>query len=172
MSGDTSLKKEKPPIKYQSISFEISFLYSLILALILLAFSGVLYFVLYRTVYRELDRELKTTAVNISSSINSYLEVRGEEAEPLKFALEKAIADEEKSPRRFLFWTSSFEKRWLQHVDSMDLQEYFINFVSTTKASIARSPNMSEDLIDLLRENVIPSENGEPTYKTLTYTGS
>lgn len=163
------MKTEKPPVKYHSISFEISFLYSLILALILLAFSGFLYFVLFRTVYVELDRELKTTAVNISSTINSYLEVRGEEAEPLKFALEKAIADEEKSPRRFLFWTSSFEKRWLQHVDAMDLHEYFINFVSTSKASIARSPNMSEELIDLLRENVIPSEGREPTYKTLTY---
>ncbi len=164
-----SPKTKNPPVKYHSISFEISFLYSLILGLILLAFSGVLYFVLFRTVYAELDRELQTAAVNISSSINSYLEVRGEEAEPLKFALEKAIADEEKSPRRFLFWTSSFEKRWLQHVDSMDLQEYFINFVSTTKASIARSPNMSEDLINLLRENVVPSEQGEPTFKTLTY---
>lgn len=169
MNADRPQRSENPGAKYRSISFEISFLYSLILGVILFVFSGVLYFVLFRTVHRELDRELKTTAVNISSSINSYLEVRGEEAEPLKFALEKAIADEEKSPRRFLFWTSNFEKRWLQQVDSMDLQEYFINFVSITKASIARSPNMSEDLIDLIRESVIPSEDGKPTYKTLTY---
>ncbi|MCB9720447.1 MAG: HAMP domain-containing histidine kinase [Candidatus Omnitrophica bacterium] len=171
MNVDRPLRKDNQGVKYRSISFEISFLYSLILGMILLAFSGVLYFVLFRTVHRELDRELKTTAVNICSTINSYLEVRGEEAEPLKFALEKAIADEEKSPRRFLFWTSSFEKRWLQQVDSMDLQEYFINFVSTTKASITRSPNMSEDLIDRIRESVVPSEDGAPTYKTLTYKG-
>ncbi|MBZ0167035.1 MAG: HAMP domain-containing histidine kinase, partial [Candidatus Omnitrophica bacterium] len=111
---------------------------------------------------------LETIAINISSSINSYLEVRGEEAEPLKYALEKTIADEEKSPRGFRLWTSSFEKRWLKHLESMDFSDYFINFVSTTKASIARSPNMSEELINLLRENVLPSEDGEPTYKTLT----
>lgn len=170
MRGKKSLSAKKPlPVKYHSISFEISFLYSLILGLILLIFSGVLYFVLLRTVYTELDRELESIATNISSSINSYLEVRGEEAEPLKYALEKTIADEEKSPRGFRLWTSGFEKRWLKELQSMDFSDYFINFVSTTKASIARSPNMSEELIDLLRENVLPGVNGEPTYKTLTF---
>lgn len=158
---------KKSRVKYHSITFEVSFLYSLILGIILLIFSGVLYFILFRAVYTELDKELELTATNISSSIYSYLEVRGEEAEPLKFALEKTI--EQKEEKRVRWWTKKFEKRWINRVDQMDLSDYYVSFISINRASVARSPGMPEDMIDLFREQVDLSDPAATTFSSISY---
>ncbi|MBP9855277.1 MAG: HAMP domain-containing protein [Candidatus Omnitrophica bacterium] len=165
MSGPTSAKKK--PRRYQSITFEISFLYSFILLIILIIFSGFLYVILFRTVLIQQDDELELVATNISASINSYLEVRGEEVEPLKFALENTIQDEKRQPSRW--WSGKFEKRWFKQVQKLDLSDFYINFISINRASLARSPNIPDDLIDQFRSNVDLTKLGSPTYQTVDY---
>lgn len=168
MSSAAKPAKKNPPVKYHSITFEVSFMYSLILGIILLIFSGVLYFILFRAFYTELDKELELTATNISSSIYSYMEVRGEEAEPLKFALERTIEQKEEE-RRIKWFTKKFEKRWMKNVDQMDLSDFYVSFISINRASISRSPSMTEDMIDLFRESVDLTEPGATTFQTLKY---
>lgn len=167
MSERPPSAKKNHPVRYQSITFEVSFLYSFILLGILVIFSGVLYLILFRTVYTQQDRDLELAANNISSSINSYLEVKGEEAEPLKFALDKTIQDEEKQPSSW--WTRKFERRWFKQLEKLDLDDYYINFISLKRASLARSPNISDEMIDLFRSSIDLTDPGLTTYQTIDY---
>ncbi|MGE0268752.1 MAG: sensor histidine kinase [Candidatus Omnitrophota bacterium] len=168
MPDRPSSGKKPLPVKHHSITFEISSLYSLILFIILIIFSGVLYLILFRTVFVQQDKDLELAAINISSSINSYLEVRGEEAEPLKFALAKTIQDEQKQQSRW--WTRKFEKRWFKQLEKLELSDFYINFISVNRASIARSANISDELIDLFRSSVDLTNPGLTTYQTIDYT--
>jgi len=167
MSDRPPSGKNSHPVRKQSITFEISFLYSFILLIILVIFSGVLYLILFRTVYTQQDRDLELAATNISSSINSYLEVKGEDAEPLKFALDKTIQDEEKQPSSW--WTRKFERRWFKQLEKMNLDDYYINFISLKRASLARSPNISDEMIDLFRSSVDLTDPGVTTFQTIDY---
>ena len=106
-----------PSFHPNSIKFEISILYTLILGGILLIYSGVLYLLLSRTLYIDLDNDLRYKAQVISQNIRSYLDIRGDAPDALRFALEKTITSEGKLQQRW--WFTGFERRWYKRLDEI-----------------------------------------------------
>ncbi len=153
--------------RFPSLNFEISILYTLILGAILIVFSGVLYAILFHNIYTELDTELERTSIHIRQSISSYLEVQGETPEDLMFALEKTIANEGERLNRW--WFVGFKRKWFSEIDTMDLSQDFINFVSAEGRSLMTSKNMSDELLSIFLNSRTELPINEITFESIVY---
>ena len=138
-------------LRFHSVKLEITLIHTAILAVILTIFCGVLYGILTLTLYDELDNEVRTTAQEVADNIRTYLDVRGTQPDALQYALEKTIAHEGKSLRRW--WILGFERAWYKRLDEQDLSKDYINFVSDQKISLEHSPNMPEPLLELFMKH-------------------
>jgi len=136
--------------RIHSIRFEISIIYTVILGIILLVFSGVFYGILSRTLYAEFDGDLRAKAEEIAQNIVTYLNVKGEEPQALKFAAEKTIASDGKTLRRW--WYIGFERGWFERLDKQDLSGDYINFAGPDGSSIVHSKNMTPEALAIFAQ--------------------
>ena len=161
------MKKFSVSFHPNSIKFEISILYTLILGGTLLIYSGVLYLILSRTLYTDLDNDLRFKAQVISQNVRSYLDIRGNDPDALRFALEKTIANEGKLQRRW--WFTGFERRWYKRLDEVDLAGDYLNFVDGDGRSIMTSKNLSGALLTVLEKSVPLPRDDQPVFISIPF---
>ena len=140
------IKKTIFPFRFNSVKFEISVIYSLILGVILASFSGLFYVITSRTLYEELDNELRIKSEGINENINSYLAIKGEKPQTLQYAVEKTVAQGDKTLRRW--WYIGFERSWFRKLDEQDLRDDFVNFISVDHSFSVQSAKMTGSLLE------------------------
>ncbi|MCA9408388.1 MAG: HAMP domain-containing histidine kinase [Candidatus Omnitrophica bacterium] len=150
-----------------SFKFEVTALITLVVGIILMVFSCVLYWILSHTLHVDMDNELKIKAETVNQAIRVYVDVRGEKPESLKYAIEKAVVEENLHNTRW--WMFGFQRRWSEQLDDLDLDEVYINFASSKKASLFRSKNMDSELTNQFLTQVEIDVNNKSVFKNLNF---
>ncbi|MCX5707769.1 MAG: ATP-binding protein [Candidatus Omnitrophica bacterium] len=133
-------------MKLNSIRFKISVFYTVILALILGFYTFINYYNLRYALYRDLDNDILVKAQEVSSAINSYFEVLGNDQRAFDFAVRKVIRLEGTHPNQAK--VVDVDKAWLEKRDKQNLADAYINLAGLDRGdSVVCSPNMGTAMV-------------------------
>lgn len=153
-------------MKFNSIRFKISVFYTAILAMILVFYTGITYYNLRYTLYRDLDNNILVKAQEVSSAINSYLAVLGNDHRSFDFAVRRAIRFEGTHPNQEKI--VEVERAWLAKRDKLNLAEAYINFASVDRGEeVLSSENVSEPMIKGFLSDIAVAGRKAVSYKDL-----
>ncbi len=151
-------------MKFNSIKFEIGVLYTIILGVILLIFSTVLY-VTFGALHKEISHELETKALEVDKTIRAYLDVLAPTPDALWIAAQKTVSLQSENP--FKIKSRRISKEWLKRSGELEIRNDYVHFVSQEGASIARSGNLSEDILKLFLQDTKLAKDGGETYRKI-----
>jgi heavy metal sensor kinase len=153
-------------MKFNSIRFKISVFYTAILALILVFYTGINYYTLQYTLYRNLDNDILVKAQEVSSAINSYLAVLGNDQRAFDFAVRRVILLDGSHPNQDK--VADVERAWIEKRDKqgLGLADAYINFASVDRGeAVVSSANMSEPIIKGFLSDIAASGKKALSYK-------
>ncbi|HQJ15346.1 MAG TPA: ATP-binding protein [Candidatus Omnitrophota bacterium] len=151
-------------MKFNSIRFKISVFYTAILALILVFYTALTYYNLRHTLYRDLDNNILVKAQEVSSAINSYLAVLGNDQRAFDFAVRRVIRLEGTHPNQDRI--EEVERAWLAKRDKQNLAEAYINFASVDRAEeILSSANLTEPMLKGFLSDIAVAGRKAVSYK-------
>ncbi|HQO38146.1 MAG TPA: ATP-binding protein [Candidatus Omnitrophota bacterium] len=132
-------------MRFNSIRFKISVFYTAILGLILIFYTALTYYNLRYTLYRDLDNDILVKAQEVSSAINSYLAVLGNDQRAFDFAVRRVIRLEGSHSNQDRI--SEVERAWLAKRDKQNLAQAYINFASVDRSEEVLSSSNLDDFM-------------------------
>lgn len=157
-------------MKVNSIRFKITTLYTAILGAILIVYSAILILSLHYTLYNELDDELIIKAQEITSTIDTYLNVLGRNQRSFIFSIKRAITMEGEYPDpNKISEIKEIEKLWLKMIDKLDLKEDYINFLNSKGKSMVSSENMQLGIFPSFTIDMKTLKSRKYSFKNLRY---
>jgi len=157
-------------MKFNSIRFKISVFYTAILALILVFYTAINYYNLSYALYRNLDNDILVKAQEVSSAINSYLAVLGNDQRAFDFALRRVIRMEGAHSNQDK--AAEVERAWIEKRVKQDLSDAYINLASVDREeAVVSSPNMTEPMIKGFLGDIAASGKKALSYKDVNVGG-
>jgi heavy metal sensor kinase len=151
-------------MKLNSIRFKISVFYTVILALILVFYTIINYYNLRYALYRDLDNDILVKAQEVSSAINSYFEILGNDQKAFDFAVRKVIRLEGAHPNQAK--VVDVDKAWLEKRDKQNLADAYINLASLDRGdSVVSSANIGTAMLKEFLADVAASRKKALSYK-------
>jgi len=155
-------------MKLNSIRFKISVFYTVILAVILTFYTGINYYNLRYALYRELDNDILVKAQEVSSAINSYLGVLGNDQRAFDFAIKRVIRLEGTHP--YQDKVAEVEKSWGEKRDKQNIADDYINLVNVDRGeSAVNSPNMDAQMLKYFLADISAFRKQALFYKDVNY---
>jgi heavy metal sensor kinase len=151
-------------MKLNSIKFKISVFYTAILALILGFYTVLNYYNLRYALYRDLDNDILVKAQEVSSAINSYFEVLGNDQRAFDFAVARVIQLEGTHPNQAK--VVDVDRGWLEKRDKQNLADAYINLASLERGdAVVSSINMGTAMIKEFLSDIPASRKKALSYK-------
>ncbi len=151
-----------------SIKLKISVFYTVILAAILLFYSAINYYNLRNFLYRGLDNDILVKAQEVSSAINSYLDVLGSDQRAFDFAAKRVIRLEGSHPNQEK--AAEVERLWLEKRDKQSLADAYIDLVSIDRGeAVVYSPNMDQETVKNFLKDTFAFKKKTLSYNDLDF---
>ncbi len=155
-------------MKLNSIRFKISLFYTAILAMILVFYTVINYYNLRYALYRDLDNDILVKAQEVSSAINSYLEVLGNDQRAFDFAARSVVRLEGVHPNADK--VQEAQKAWLAKRVKQNIFDAYINLASVDSGnSVVNSANMDEQMTNNFLSDMVNLRKKALTYKDVNF---
>ncbi len=155
-------------MRFNSIRFKISVFYTAILGIILLFYTAINYYNLRYALYRDLDNDILVKAQEVSSAINSYMEVLGNDQRAFSFAVNRVIRLEGSHPNQDK--AAEVERLWLEKRSKLNLREAYINLGSVDRGeSVVNSANMDAPMTVNFLKDISAARKKAVSYKDVDF---